>query len=489
MSQQSSGSDDAYLRQFGVEPRLKRVLGFVTGSLFAVAFQGPTTGALLITGATLAFGGPAFIWAIPLVFLFQFIVALNWAELSSHYPLTGGIYQWSKYLGGEALGWFTGLFYLVAILLVMPAVGLVVSIVLSSLFPSAIKFTTTTQVVISLLAIVATAIIISSSVRLVALINSVGVVLELAILVVVAFLLLFHRHQGLGVLGDTGGTAGSSSYLWPFLVVVALVLTQLVGFETAGAFAEETRQSRIRPSQAILAGCAGTALVLFVFDLCLLLALPNVGAGMKEGEELIPGVLTEAFGSAGQKIFLVGALIAVMSTSIATLAAIVRTMYGMARDGQLPGSAALLRLSPRTNEPIIIIVVATLLSMVPLLVVKKIPVIIAAITALILVPYLMVLGALLVRRLRGWPGKDAPFSLGRWGVPLTGVSIIWVVLVILDALWPRAATNPHLGPFPVIEEAGVVLLVLGALWWYGSLRRRVTMPLDPEAEAEAVASS
>lgn len=256
MSLQSPGSDDAYLREFGVEPRLKRVLGFFTGSLFAIAFQGPTTGALLITGATLAFGGPAFIWAIPLVFLFQFIVALNWAELSSHYPLTGGIYQWAKYLGGEALGWFTGLFYLVAIILVMPAVGLVVSIVLSGLFPSAIKFTTTTQVVISLLAIVVTAIIISTSVRLVALINSVGVVLELAVLVVVAFLLLFHTHQSVSVLGSTGGTAAHSSYLWPFLVVVALVLTQIVGFETAGAFAEETRHSRIRPSQAILAGLA-----------------------------------------------------------------------------------------------------------------------------------------------------------------------------------------------------------------------------------------
>jgi amino acid transporter len=309
------------------------------------------------------------------------------------------------------------------------------------------------------------------------------------VLLVVAVLLLFHTHQGIGVLGDTGGTAAHSSYLWPFLVVVALVLTQIVGFETAGAFAEETRHSRIRPSQAILAGCAGTALVLFVFDFCLLLALPNVGAAMKEGEELIPGVLTEAFGTAGQKIFLLGALIAVMSTSIATLAAIVRTMYGMARDGQLPGSAALTRLSPRTNEPVTIIVVAALLSMVPLLVVKKIPVIIAAITALILVPYLLVLGALLLRRMRGWPQRAGLFRLGRWGLPLTIAGIVWVVLVLLDALWPRAATNPDLGPFPIIEEFGVTLLVLGGLWWYGALRRRPAAPLDPEGGTPATSSA
>ena len=69
-------SDSEYLRQLGVEPKFKRALGFFTGSLFAVAFQGPTTGALLITGATLALGGPTFIWAIPVIFAFQLLLAL-----------------------------------------------------------------------------------------------------------------------------------------------------------------------------------------------------------------------------------------------------------------------------------------------------------------------------------------------------------------------------------------------------------------------------
>src|SRR6201990_2314727 len=100
-----ANTDRDYLRQLGVEPKFKRALGFITGSLFAVAFQGPTTGALLITGATLALGGPAFIWAIPIIFALQLLLAFSWAELSSHYPLTGGIYQWASRLGGNFLGW------------------------------------------------------------------------------------------------------------------------------------------------------------------------------------------------------------------------------------------------------------------------------------------------------------------------------------------------------------------------------------------------
>ena len=93
----------------------------------------------------------------------------------------------------------------------------------------------------------------------------------------------------------TGGVQGKGSYIVPFLVVVALVVTQLVGFETAGAFAEETKQSRIKPSQAIIAGLGGTALVLFIFDLALILSLPNVSAAMAN-PDLIPSVLTADLG-------------------------------------------------------------------------------------------------------------------------------------------------------------------------------------------------
>jgi amino acid transporter len=474
--------DDAYLRQFGIEPKLKRAIGYISSSLFAIAFQGPTTGALLITGATLAIGGPAFIWAIPLIFAFQFLIALTWAELSSHYPLEGGIYQWARYLGGEGLAWFTGIFYLVAILLVMPAVGLVFSIVLSGLFPS-IPFTLNNEIIISLLAIIATALIMSTSVRVVALINNVGVTLELILLGGAAIFLLAHVHQPLSVLFTTGGVEGKDSYVTPFLIVVALVITQFVGFETAGTFAEETKNSRLSPARAIMTALGGACLFVFVFDFALILSLPNVATALTQPGTVIPATLTANFGSFGANTFLVGAFIAVSSTSIATLAAIVRTMYGMARENQLPGSKYLTRLSGRSQEPIICIVVAALLSMAPLLFVQQIPVIVAAITFMILVPYFIVLASLIRKRLGGWPASPAPFTLGPWGMPLALIGLVWVGAVGIDAAWPRDATNPPLGSFPIIEEIAVVTLVLGALWWALALRGRKSKRIEPGVPA------
>ena len=271
------------------------------------------------------------------------------------------------------------------------------------------------------------------------------------------------------MLTKTGGVQGTGSYLFPFLVIIALVVTQLVGFETAGAFAEETTKSRIKPSQAIIAGLGGTALILFIFDFALLLAIPGVGPAMKD-EALIPDVLTSALGSGFTKLFLVAALIAVFSTAVATLATIVRMIYGMARNGQLPGASFLTKLSGRTTEPTGAIIVAAVLSVIPLIFIKRIPVIVAAITALIIIPYILVLAAQLRRRLQGWPQQPAKFNLGKWGLPVTIAGLVWTIIILLDSAWPREITNPKLGPLPVIEDLGIGMIVVGLIWWYASLR-------------------
>ena len=127
--------------------------------------------------------------------------------------------------------------------------------------------------------------------------------------------------------------------------MVALVVTQLVGFETAGAFAEETSKSRIKPSQAIIAGLAGTALILFIFDFALLLAIPGVRKAMADAESH-PGRAHRGARHQVRQVVLGRRPVSVFSTGIATLATIVRMIYGMARNGQLPGSGFLTKLSP-----------------------------------------------------------------------------------------------------------------------------------------------
>jgi amino acid transporter len=130
--------------------------------------------------------------------------------------------------------------------------------------------------------------------------------------------------------------------------------------------------------------------------------------------------------------------------------------------------------------------VAAVVSMIPLLFIKRIPVLIAAVTALIIIPYILVLASLLVRRLQGWPQAGSQFKLGRWGLPITVAGLIWTVVILWDAAWPREVTNPKLGPLPVIEDLAIGVIVAGLIWWFARLRN--TEPArEPVAAAPAQA--
>ena len=49
-------------------------------------------------------------------------VALVFGELASHYPVSGALYQYSKFSVGPAYGWFVGWFYGIALLITVAAV-------------------------------------------------------------------------------------------------------------------------------------------------------------------------------------------------------------------------------------------------------------------------------------------------------------------------------------------------------------------------------
>src|SRR5579863_4865708 len=90
----SGGSRDQQdLATFGYKQELHRTLG--TFSSFAAAFSyiSPSTGIFTLFVVGLASIGGVFLWSWPLVALGQFIIALNFAEVSSHYPVAGSVFQ------------------------------------------------------------------------------------------------------------------------------------------------------------------------------------------------------------------------------------------------------------------------------------------------------------------------------------------------------------------------------------------------------------
>src|SRR5439155_10387314 len=124
--------DDAHLRSLGIKPELRRTLGFLSNFAVAFSYISVSTGTFTNQAVAFGVGGPAVFWAWPMVIIGQTFVALNFAELSSHFPVAGSIYQWSKRLSNKTLGWFTGWIYFWAGVVTVTAVAATVPLVLST---------------------------------------------------------------------------------------------------------------------------------------------------------------------------------------------------------------------------------------------------------------------------------------------------------------------------------------------------------------------
>src|SRR3989441_11423932 len=133
MESDVAARDDAHLRSLGIKPELRRTLGFLSNFAIAFSFISVSTGTFGNFGLGIGLGGPAFFWSWPIVIIGQLLVALVFAELASHFPVAGSIYQWSKRLSNRTLGWFTGWIYFWAGVLTTTAVAVTVPLVVAGI--------------------------------------------------------------------------------------------------------------------------------------------------------------------------------------------------------------------------------------------------------------------------------------------------------------------------------------------------------------------
>src|SRR5438477_13041944 len=94
--------DEADLARFGYKQELRRSLGVFSSFAVAFSYISPSTGIFTLFALGLTTVGGVFIWSWPIVAIGQFIIALGWVELSSHFPVAGFVLQRTKYLPGEA---------------------------------------------------------------------------------------------------------------------------------------------------------------------------------------------------------------------------------------------------------------------------------------------------------------------------------------------------------------------------------------------------
>ena len=503
--------DVADLAKFGYKQELRRVLGVYSSFAVAFSYISPSTGifTLFILGISLA--GPAFFWSWPIVVIGQLIIGLNFAEVSSHFPVAGSVYQWTKYLSNRTYAWFTGWIYLFAGVLTVAAVVATVPLVLipllNNLFNLTIATDPDTERNVAALVLLSTTLLSIFGVRLVAIVNNTGVVFEILGMVVFALILvIFYSHQNVSVFTDFS-YLGTSNQGGVFLAAMFMSLFVIYGFDTASTLAEETKNPRREAPRAVIASIIGAAIIGTIFLFAVIIAIPgDMGKFVSDtaaGKNPFPliTIIESNFPGWAANLYLLVVVAAIYVCCLAIQTSTIRLAFGMARDGKLPFGKYFNRVSPGLHTPIGTCIVIGVLAGLPLVYYAGAATIAIGATGMIYLSYILGNIAILLARLRGWPKDAAPFRLGQWGTIVNILGLVWGVAMEINFLWPRDATvggqNPPLSALPKITvpdflsnipvyefTLGVIILV-GLVYWAVAQRKAPETPIVQPVEAPA----
>ena len=459
------------------EHTLKREFSLWSSFTFAFAFISPIVALYGIFALAISTAGPSFWWAFPVVFIGQLLVALVFAMLVSLWPFEGSIYQWSRRLMGTGWGWFAGWAYMWTLIIAMATVALGAAGFIADIV--GITDATATQkaliafvilllgTVLNLIGRTALKIFMSASI-LAEIIGSIGLG---------TWLLAFHRNNPLSVLTTgSGGTGGYLSLSGPFLVALAFVGFSFVGFESAGAIAEEVHEPRRNLPKAVIFSLTFIAIVVMYASLSIILAIPNMAA-VTSGQDADPvtSTLRSQLGAGIAKPVELLFVIGFLASFLALQTSASRVIWSYARDGAFPGSRGLSRLSSRQRIPVAALLVTTLIGSALFLLSN-----LASNVYTLMVNFsaggfffaflFPLIGSVVVQARGAW--RTTPFSLGAATVPVTAVATVWVALEFLNIAWPREVYPQAYLNWSVWITIGVLAVVGGAV--YASVRDQIT---------------
>jgi amino acid transporter len=214
-----------------------------------------------------------------------------------------------------------------------------------------------------------------------------------------------------------------------------------------------------------------------------LMAVPDLKEAITKG--MGPAQIIEAnFSPVMATTYLLVVAAAIFVCCLSIMTSTIRLAFGMARDGQLPLSGPLSKVSPTLHTPIGACLAVGLLAAVPLLQYAGAAYIAIAATGMIYLSYFLGNIATLRARLAGWPRAEAPFSLGKWGIIANVLALVWGGSMLLNFGYPRACCNPRptetlsgdiqllnfhngfLNSVPVLWTVSWGILLLGVVYYF-----------------------
>ncbi|HCB05018.1 MAG TPA: amino acid permease [Nocardioides sp.] len=503
---QIHNEDEAHLARLGYKQELSRTWsGF---SNFAISFSiiSILAGCFTTFGQAWNNGGPiAISWGWPIIAGFILIIGFTMSELVSAYPTSGGIYWWASKLGGPAAGFFTGWLNLIGLLAVTASVAYgcatFIDLTLDTLSSSwADGYSLTRVFVIFIVVLAAAAVLNIFSGHLMAVINNISVWWHVVGASIVVLVLVFvpKTHQGLSFVfthkvNNSGYAEGalSGTHFWFLVLPLGFLLTQytITGFDASAHLSEETNTASKAAAKGLWRSIFYSAIGGWILLLAFLFAVqdPDAVTAGGGGVDLIFG---QALGQNWHVLVLAISATGQFYCTVACLTSASRMTFAFSRDGAIPGSSMLSRVTTArvpANAVIFVAVIGAIITLPALIKVDingaPVPVAFYAVVSVAVIGlYLAFLIPIYLR----WRLGDA-FEPGSWtngdkykwmnlvAVAEIGIICIYFILPFTPAAIPgnEDFSWKFVNYAPILTIGSLVVLTI---WWHASAKKWFTGP-------------
>jgi amino acid transporter len=429
-----------------------------------------SVGLCSVGGASIGLG-----W--PLELMFALIVALTMAQVASAFPTAGGTYHWAYVLGGRGWGWVTACFSLAGLITVLAAVdlGLCRFVIgagsgIGDYHPD--DFHPWVQKGAVLLMCALQAFINHRGIRFTSRLNDLNGYLIMVLAAVLTIGLLAYglpragfQPERLVTFTNYSGEAGADVFppteniALLFLMGMLLPAYTLSGFDASAQTSEET----VDPERAVPRGIIRAVLISgiagWIFLVAVVLASSDLDAAAKTGEHSFVAIIRDAMPEWTHVPLFIGLTIAQFLCGLAIVTSASRMAFAFARDGGLPFSRPLARISPSHQTPTVAI--WTVSAAAALFAIAIPYTTIASVCAIFLyLSYVLPTALGMVAYRRSWT-RMGPWHLGRWYQPLAALCVVGCAALFFVGMLP-----PNEIALWVVPGSFVALAVL----WFGYMR-------------------
>lgn len=471
--------DAKRLHELGYKQELARSMSGFTNFAISFTIISVLAGTLTLFGFGLTVAGPSSMtYGWPIVSIFAIAVAAAMAEIASAYPTAGGLYYWASKLGGAGWGWFTAWFNLIGQIAVTAGVDYGLAMFVDALLnqyipaiPADGKAGSIVTLVIYALILISQAYINSKGINLVSSLNNISAWLHIGgVILIVGALMFFapHHENPLNFMYHTQFTSSGFPYWYGFLLGLLVASYTFTGYDASAHVSEETAGAELSAPRGILMSVVISAIAGYLLIIGFLVAMPDLKDTLNSTNPVLYILTTRLGGTVGTLMFLI-AIVAQFLCGTASITSNSRMIFAFARDGGMPYSKQLYKLTDRQvplNALYLSIISAFILGLPALFS----TVVYSAVTSIAVIGlYIAYVIPVFLRNIYKERFKKGPWNLGFWSPFIGWIAILWTVfggiLFMLPVSYPITVSN--------FNFTGVVLIIVWAFlipWYLISVR-------------------